>query len=76
MSEVVCSTSPLQYPHQLGLLHILPALAGRVIVPPAVIVRQGKLPQCGWWPEKKDEGRSVGDEASMAEISITTERKS
>lgn len=37
MSEVICNTSPLQYLHQLGLLHVLPALAGKVIVPPAVI---------------------------------------
>lgn len=37
MSEVICNTSPLQYLHQLGLLHILPALVGRVTVPPAVI---------------------------------------
>ena len=36
MPEVVCNTSPLQYLHQLGLLHLLPALAGRVIIPPAV----------------------------------------
>jgi predicted nucleic acid-binding protein len=33
---VVCNTSPLQYLHQLGLLHLLPALAPEVIVPPAV----------------------------------------
>ena len=31
MSEVVCNTSPLQYLHQLGLLHLLPALAPKVI---------------------------------------------
>lgn len=37
MPEVICNTSPLQYLHQLGLLHILPALAGRVIVPQAVL---------------------------------------
>ena len=36
MPEVVCNTSPLQYLHQLGLLHLLPALAGKVIIPPAV----------------------------------------
>ncbi len=36
MPEVICNTSPLQYLHQLGLLHILPALAGEVIVPVAV----------------------------------------
>ena len=36
MPEVICNTSPLQYLHQLGLLHILPALAGEVVVPVAV----------------------------------------
>lgn len=33
---MICNTSPLQYLHQLGLLHILPALAGEVVVPLAV----------------------------------------
>lgn len=37
MREVICDTSPFQYLHQLELLHLLPALAGRVIVPPAVV---------------------------------------
>lgn len=36
MADVICDTSPLQYLHQVGLLHILPALATRVIIPPAV----------------------------------------
>jgi len=36
LPEVICNTSPLQYLHQLGLLHILPALAGEVVVPVAV----------------------------------------
>lgn len=36
MPEVFCDTSPLQYLYQLDLLHILPELAGRVIVPAAV----------------------------------------
>ena len=44
MPEVVCDTSPLQYLHQLELLHILPALAGRVLIPPAVLreIEEGK----------------------------------
>ena len=44
MPEVICDTSPLQYLHQLGLLHILPALAGRVLIPPAVVreIEEGK----------------------------------
>jgi uncharacterized protein len=37
LSEVISNTSPLQYLHQLGLLHILPALTGQNIVPPAVL---------------------------------------
>lgn len=43
MPEVVCDTSPLQYLHQFQLLHILPALAGRVLIPPAVLreIEQG-----------------------------------
>ena len=36
MPEVICNTSPLQYLHQLRLLHLLPALAGTVIIPSAV----------------------------------------
>lgn len=36
MAEVVCDTSPLQYLHQLRLLHLLPSLASSVIIPPAV----------------------------------------
>ena len=58
MPEVICNTSPLQYLHQIGLLHILPALAGRVIIPQAVVdeLAQGRaaglnLPDpsaCGW----------------------------
>ncbi|MGB8646504.1 MAG: DUF3368 domain-containing protein [Anaerolineae bacterium] len=34
---MICNTSPLQYLHQLGLLHLLPALVEQVIVPPAVV---------------------------------------
>ena len=37
MPEVICDTSPLQYLYQLDLLHILPALSERVIVPPSVV---------------------------------------
>lgn len=37
MPDVICNTSPIQYLHQLELLYILPALAGGVIVPPAVV---------------------------------------
>jgi len=37
LSEVICNTSPLQYLYQLGMLHVFQALAGRIIVPPAVV---------------------------------------
>ena len=37
MTNVICNTSPFQYLHQIGQLHILPALAGKIIVPPAVV---------------------------------------
>ena len=37
MPEVICNTSPLQYLHQIGQISILPALAGSIIVPPAVL---------------------------------------
>jgi predicted nucleic acid-binding protein len=36
LPEVISDTSPLQYLHQLGFLHILPALVGRIVVPPSV----------------------------------------
>lgn len=35
--QVICNTSPIQYLYQIGLLQILPALVGQVIVPPAVV---------------------------------------
>ena len=37
MPDVICNTTPFQYIHQLELLHILHALTGGVIVPPAVV---------------------------------------
>jgi predicted nucleic acid-binding protein len=37
LPEVICDTSVLFYLHQLQLLHLLPALSGKVIVPPAVL---------------------------------------
>lgn len=36
MPEVISNTSPLQYLHQLDLLHLLPELVGRIVVAPAV----------------------------------------
>jgi len=37
LPEVICNTSPLQYLHQVGLLHILPSLARPVIIPASVV---------------------------------------
>lgn len=37
MTDVICNTSPFQYLHQIDQLRILPALAGKIIVPPAVV---------------------------------------
>jgi uncharacterized protein len=37
LAEFVVNTSPLQYLHLLGRLDLLPALAARVLVPPAVV---------------------------------------
>ena len=36
MAEVICNTTPMQNLHQVGLLAILPALVGPVLIPPAV----------------------------------------
>jgi uncharacterized protein len=36
LAETICNTSPLQYLHQLGVLHILPALAKTITVPASV----------------------------------------
>jgi predicted nucleic acid-binding protein len=36
LPNIICNTSPLQYLHQLGCLHLLPALVGHVIIPQAV----------------------------------------
>jgi predicted nucleic acid-binding protein len=35
--EAICDTSPIQYPHQIGCLHLLADFYERVLVPPAVI---------------------------------------
>jgi len=37
LPDVISNTSPIQYLHQLQLLHIFSTLAGRVIIPPAVV---------------------------------------
>lgn len=48
MPEVICNTSPLQYLHQLGLLHILPALNDSIIVPLAVVTELSQGRQLGY----------------------------
>lgn len=37
MPDLICDTSPIQYLHQLDLLHVLPVLGDQVWVPPAVV---------------------------------------
>ena len=37
MPDLICDTSPIQYLHQLHLLHLIPALGDQVWVPPAVV---------------------------------------
>jgi predicted nucleic acid-binding protein len=63
LAEVICNTSPLQYLHQVGLLAILPALVGSVLIPPAVDVELAV-------------GRSLGldlpDPAQLAWMAIRT----
>jgi len=56
--EFFCNTSPLQYLHQLDLLPILPALLGKIVVPPAVLkelevgkslgIQLPELTTCNW----------------------------
>ena len=36
MPEYICDTSVMQYLHQIGVLHILPALGSSNCIPPAV----------------------------------------
>ncbi len=53
MPDIICNTSPIQYLHQLGLLHLLPSLADRITIPTAVA-------------EELDEGRRLG--VSLPEV--------
>jgi len=45
--EAICDTSPIQYLHQVGLLHLLAEFYTRIIVPPAVV-------------DELERGRSIG----------------
>lgn len=47
MARIIADTSPLQYLHQIGYLHLLPALAGEVLVPPAVVAELAAGRQLG-----------------------------
>lgn len=38
MPKILCNTSPFQYLHQAGQLELLPALAGAIFIPPAVVM--------------------------------------
>jgi hypothetical protein len=38
LPKIICNTSPFQYLHQAGQLELLPSLAGRVSIPPAVVM--------------------------------------
>ena len=61
MPDIICNTSPIQYLHQLGLLHLLPSLADRITIPTAVA-------------EELDEGRRLGvslpDVGTLAWVTI------
>jgi predicted nucleic acid-binding protein len=45
--EAICDTSPIQYLHQIGFLHLLAEFYTRTIVPPAVV-------------DELDRGRAIG----------------
>ncbi len=47
MPDIVCDTSPIQYLHQIELLHLLPALAGRIFIPSAVLHGLEEGRSCG-----------------------------
>lgn len=63
MAEVFCNTSPLQYLHQLRLLHILPALVKGLVVPPAVVDELAK---------GRDAGVDLPDIESLDWMSVRT----
>ena len=47
MREAICDTSPIQYLHQIGVLHLLAEFYTRTIIPPAVV-------------NELERGRSIG----------------
>ena len=48
MPVVICNTSPIQYLYQTDMLELLPALAGQVYVPEAVVaeLEEGRRQEC------------------------------
>jgi len=69
LPEVIANTSPLQYLHQVGLLHLLPELFGRITVTGAVLAelrggrRQGVSlpdPQHESWVDVREPGSRAG----------------
>lgn len=77
MPDVVCNTSPLQYLHQLGLAHVLQALAGagRVIVPRAVAdeLDRGRARGADVPDARALEGIEVREPASAAALPLVTD---
>ena len=47
MHDAICDTSPLQYLHQVGFLHLLGEFYTRTIIPPAIV-------------DELERGRSIG----------------
>jgi predicted nucleic acid-binding protein len=47
LAKTICNTSPLQYLNQIDCLHFLPALAGEIVVPPAVVEELNKGAKLG-----------------------------
>lgn len=67
MAEVICNTSPFQYLHQIGKLEILPGLAGRVVVPPAVVAELA---------EGREQGVDLPDLADLAWVTVRAPQSS
>jgi uncharacterized protein len=61
MRNVICNTSPLLYLHQLGQLHLLPALYERIVVPETV---------CNELREGARLGHSTPDAGSLPWVEI------
>jgi len=75
LREIICNTSPLQYLHQLGLLHILPHLANPVVVPPAVVdeLREGLTRGVNLPDTSRLEWITIRKPASAAALPLVTD---